>query len=62
MASEVQEPTTTDAEEDASPYGELRLDVPALTALLDGDHAEIRATRCATGSWSTPPCSRTRRR
>src|SRR5688500_13277596 len=43
MASNVQEPTTTDAEEDASPYGELRLDVAALTALLDGDHAEIRA-------------------
>ncbi len=42
MASDVQEPETTDVE--ASPYGELRVDVPALTALLDGDHAEIRAT------------------
>ena len=42
MTSGVQEPETTDVE--ASPYGELRVDVPALTALLDGDHAEIRAT------------------
>lgn len=42
MASDVQEPTTTD--EVASPYGELSVDVPALTALLDGDYADIRAT------------------
>ncbi|MDZ5622638.1 acyl-CoA dehydrogenase family protein [Nocardioides bizhenqiangii] len=42
MASDVQEPTTT-YDEEASPYGELRLDLPALTALLDGDYAEIRA-------------------
>lgn len=42
MASDVHEPTTTD--EDASPYGELRVDVPALTALLDGPYAEIRET------------------
>ena len=42
MASDVQEPTTTEAE--ASPYGELQVDVPALTALLDGEYAEIRDT------------------
>ena len=41
MASDVQEPTSI--AEEASPYGELRVDVPALTALLDGDYAEIRA-------------------
>ncbi|KAA1428284.1 acyl-CoA dehydrogenase family protein [Nocardioides antri] len=42
MASEVQEPTTT-PESDESPYGELQVDLPALTALLDGPYAEIRA-------------------
>ena len=42
MVSDVQEPTTTEAE--ASPYGELQVDVPALTALLDGEYAEIRST------------------
>jgi acyl-CoA oxidase len=42
MASDVQEPTTAD--EEASPYGDLRVDVPALTALLDGEYAAIRAT------------------
>jgi acyl-CoA oxidase len=36
MASDVQEPPTT-IEAAASPYGELQVDVPALTALLDGE-------------------------
>src|SRR5829696_6966698 len=43
MASDVQEPPTT-IEAAASPYGELQVDVPALTALLDGEYAEIRST------------------
>jgi len=43
MASDVQDPTTT-TDQDASPYGDLSVDVPALTALLDGEYAEIRGT------------------
>ncbi|KAA1419581.1 acyl-CoA oxidase [Nocardioides humilatus] len=43
MASDVQQPST-DSTAEASPYGELRVDVPALTALLDGDYADIRNT------------------
>ena len=41
MASDLQQP---EVEQETSPYGELRVDVPALTALLDGEHAEIRNT------------------
>jgi acyl-CoA oxidase len=41
MASDVQDPETT--AEEASPYGELKVDVPALAALLDGRYADIRA-------------------
>jgi len=40
MASDVQQSAP---EQEASPYGELTVDVPALTALLDGSYAEIRA-------------------
>jgi acyl-CoA oxidase len=43
MASDVQEPTTT-PEPDPSPYGDPSVDVPALSTLLDGRYAEIRAT------------------
>ncbi|WP_183099835.1 acyl-CoA dehydrogenase family protein [Nocardioides pelophilus] len=43
MASDVQEPTTT-TEPEPSPYGAPSVDVPALSALLDGRYAEIRAT------------------
>ena len=41
MASDVEQPTAA-VDEEESPYGALRVDVPALAALLDGDHAEIR--------------------
>jgi len=43
MASDVQEPTTT-PETEPSPYGDPSIDVPALSTLLDGKYAEIRAT------------------
>jgi acyl-CoA oxidase len=43
MASDVEQPTTT-ADEDVSPYGDLVVDLPTLTALLDGKYAEIRGT------------------
>src|SRR5690349_10963198 len=42
MASDTQQPTAPAEEE--SPYGDLQVDVPALSALLDGEHAAIRAT------------------
>ncbi len=43
MASDVQQsPPVSDVE--ASPYGDLSVDVPALTALLDGRYAGIRGT------------------
>ena len=40
MASDVQQPEA----EEVSPYGDISIDVTALTALLDGKYAEIRAT------------------
>ncbi|MEZ0577767.1 acyl-CoA dehydrogenase [Nocardioides sp. MH1] len=41
MASDLQQP---EVEQEVSPYGDLTVDVPALTALLDGKYADIRAT------------------
>lgn len=47
MASDTQQPTAPEEsqqEEERSPYGELNVDLPALTALLDGRYGEIRDT------------------
>ncbi|WP_183095722.1 acyl-CoA dehydrogenase family protein [Nocardioides stalactiti] len=43
MASDLQQPATESTAE-ASPYGDLQVDVPALTALLDGKYVDIRNT------------------
>lgn len=44
MATDTEPTVDAEEPEEASPYGELRVDVAALTALLDGEHAEIRDT------------------